>query len=171
MRVVDFASGKPWHRWTRSAAGTRPGSWVFSRVLPSLDRAAFRWSSGRWTVTSVLAGLPVVMLTTTGAKSGLPRTVPLLGYPVSDGIAVAASNFGNQQDPAWCHNLRRTPQAIAVVDGKTHTVVTQELTGEGLAEAWRSALAIYPGAANYQQRRGEEHPITVFVLREVPATE
>ena len=69
---------------SRWFAATRVGAWLFVRVLHRVDRLAFRLSRGRRTVTSVLSGLPVVMLTTTGARSGLARTVPVLGFPIDE---------------------------------------------------------------------------------------
>jgi F420H(2)-dependent quinone reductase len=72
---------------------------------------------GRTTFSSLIAGLPVVMLTTTGARSGLQRTLPLLGIPQDDSVVVIASNFGRSRDPGWYHNLRANPQAIEIYPG------------------------------------------------------
>ncbi|WP_167880631.1 nitroreductase/quinone reductase family protein [Nocardioides guangzhouensis] len=76
-----------------------------------IDRLVFRLSGGRRTASAIPSGLPVIMLTTTGARTGLPRTVPVLGFAVVDDIAVAPGNFGKAADPGWCHNLRREPRA------------------------------------------------------------
>ena len=62
----------------------------------------------------VLAGLPVIMVTTTGARSGLPRTMPLAGIPCGDDLAVVGSNFAQPSTPAWVHNLEADPQATVV---------------------------------------------------------
>src|SRR5947209_1572003 len=78
---------------------------------PHLDRPIHRLTRGRHTMGSLLSGLPVVMLTTTGARSGKPRTVPILGIPVQGGVAVIASNWGQQHHPSWYHNLRAHPEA------------------------------------------------------------
>jgi deazaflavin-dependent oxidoreductase (nitroreductase family) len=51
------------------------------------------------------SGIPAVIVTTTGAKSGRPRTVALLGVPHHDGVAVIASNYGSHEHPAWYYNL------------------------------------------------------------------
>ena len=144
-------------------AATRVGAWLFVRVLHRVDRLAFRLSRGRRTVTSVLSGLPVVMLTTTGARSGLARTVPVLGFPIDEDIAVAAGNFGRPRDPAWCLNLRREPHATIVVDGHRHQVVAEELTGAAREAVWQVGLRIYPGAAAYERRAGGR-TIGVFLL-------
>ena len=66
------------HGFVQKVASSRPGAWLYARTLHHVDRVVFKLSGGRATVTSALGGLPVVLLTTTGAKSGLPRTLPLL---------------------------------------------------------------------------------------------
>ena len=60
------------------------------------------------------AGLPSVILTATGAKSGKPRTVALLGIPHPDGVAVVAANYGDAKHPAWYHKLKANPAATVV---------------------------------------------------------
>jgi deazaflavin-dependent oxidoreductase (nitroreductase family) len=115
------------------------------------------------TVTSVVAGLPVVMLTTTGARTGRLHTVPVLGFRVEGGLVIAAGNFGQQQEPAWCLNLRRDPQARVVVDGRMRGVVAEELAGEVRAAAWGQCLAVYPGGAAYA-RRAAPRVIALFRL-------
>jgi deazaflavin-dependent oxidoreductase (nitroreductase family) len=137
---------------------------LFARVLHRLDRIAFRLSGGQRTVTSALSGLPVIMLTTTGARTGLRRTVPVLGFPINGDIAVAAGNFGRPQDPAWCLNLRRNPHARIVVDGHVREIVAEELAGELRETVWRHCLAIYPGGNAYAARAGTR-TIGLFLLR------
>jgi len=107
------------------------------------------------------------MLTTTGARTGLPRTVPVLGFPIGADLAVAAGNFGRPADPAWCTNLRTEHRARVVVHGHERRVVADELTGDARAEVWRRAVEIYPGAAAYQRRAGTR-TIGVFLLRPDP---
>lgn len=114
-------------------------------------------------MTETLSGLPVIMLTTTGARTGLPRTVPVLGIPVGGDIAVAAGNFGRAQDPAWCLNLRRQPHATVVDRGVPRRVVAEELAGAARDAVWQLGLQVYPGATRYAERaRGRT--IGVFLL-------
>jgi hypothetical protein len=84
-------------RLLRRFAASGAGSWFFARVLHHIDRPVFELTRGRRTFTSLLSGLPVVMLTTTGARSGRPRTVPLIGIPVDGTVAVIGSNFGQYE--------------------------------------------------------------------------
>ena len=74
--------------------------------LHRLDLLGHRIAPGRPALSAVLAGIPVGLLTTTGARSGQPRTVPLLAVPLDDGWGLIASRFGSEQPPAWYFNLR-----------------------------------------------------------------
>ena len=148
-------------RWIRWFAATTLGAWLLARVLHRLDRVAFGLSGGRRTVTAALSGLPVIMLTTTGARTGLPRTVPVPGFPIRDDIAVAAGNFGRPQDPGWCLNLRRNPHARIIVNGKVRQVVAD--AGQARDAVWRHCLTIYPGGTAYATHAGAR-TIGVFLL-------
>jgi deazaflavin-dependent oxidoreductase (nitroreductase family) len=64
---------------------------------------------GRHTLANLISGLPVVMLTTTGARTGRRHSVPVLGLPAAGGVAVVAANFGRETHPGWCFNLRAHP--------------------------------------------------------------
>lgn len=123
----------------------------------------YRITGGRHTLASLLSGLPVVMLTTTGARSGLPRSVPVLGLPTADGLVVIASNYGQQKHPAWYHNLRAHPEGRVTVDGTTHGFRAVEAQGDQRERIWQEGLGIYPGWSSYE-RRASSRRIAVFVL-------
>ncbi len=106
------------------------------------------------------------MLTTTGARSGQPRTVPVLGIPSPEGLSIIASNFGQDRQPGWYHNLRANPEADIVVDGARRRVRAVEATGERRARVWREGLLVYPGFDQYE-RRASRRRISVFVLEPV----
>lgn len=146
----------------RFAAGG-PGSWLFAHLAPHLDRRVHRLTRGRFTLASLVAGIPVVMLTTTGARSGQPRTVPVLGIPMGAGVAIIASNWGQSGHPAWYHNLRAHPDASVAIDGVRRSVHAVEAEGERRAEIWREGLRVYPGFGQYERRAAHRH-ISVFVL-------
>ena len=150
-------------RGLRRFAGSGPGSWLFARLLHRIDRPVYRMTGGRHTFASLVSGIPMVMLTTTGARSGRPRTVPLLGLPTSDGLAVIASNFGQHHHPAWYHNLRADPAAQAQIDGATRRFRAVEAEGERRARIWNEGLRVYPGWSQYE-RRAAHRDIAVFVL-------
>jgi deazaflavin-dependent oxidoreductase (nitroreductase family) len=124
----------------------------------------FRLTDGEHTLSSLLTGLPIIMLSTTGAKSGRVRTVPVLGLPDGDRIVVFASGYGQSaRFPAWYHNLRAEPEARATVNGTDLRVRAYEAQGEERDRLWREALEIYPGFADYQKRSGgQDIPVVVL---------
>jgi deazaflavin-dependent oxidoreductase (nitroreductase family) len=147
----------------RRVAGSRPGSWLFARVLHRIDRPVYRLTRGRHTFASLLSGIPVVMLTTTGTRSGQPRTVPVLGLPTTEGLAVIASNFGQQRHPAWYYNLRANPEGSVAVDGQSRRFRAVEAEGDRRRRIWEQGLRVYPGWSQYE-RRAANRRIAVFVL-------
>jgi deazaflavin-dependent oxidoreductase (nitroreductase family) len=162
---IFYDRANRFHKLVRRLAASGPGSRLFARIAPPLDRPIYRLTRGRHTLGSLLSGLPVVMLTTTGARSGKPRTVPILGIPVQDGVAVIASNWGQQHHPAWSHNLRAHPEAYVAIEGTSRRVRAVEADGEQRAEIWQEGLRVYPGFAEYE-RRAPHRRISVFVLEE-----
>jgi deazaflavin-dependent oxidoreductase (nitroreductase family) len=161
--VLAYAQANLAQRAVRRFASTRPGDWLFANVLRRLDGPVYRFSGGRHTAANLLSGLPVVHLTTTGARTGLARSVPILGLPTPDGLAVIASNFGRRRQPGWYHNLRAHPDAAVTVDGATSAVRAVEVTGAVRDRVWREGLAVFPGWSTYQHRAGGRD-IAVFVL-------
>jgi deazaflavin-dependent oxidoreductase (nitroreductase family) len=164
--ALAYDEANPVQRALRRFAASGPGSWLFARLLDRLDRPVYRVTDGRHTFASLVSGLPVVMLTTTGARSGRPRTVPLLGLPTADGMAVIASNFGQRSHPAWLHNLRANPDGELSVSGRVERVRAVEVTGERRDAIWRQGLAVYPGWAQYESRAAHR---TIHVLVLEPA--
>lgn len=163
---METRPGKPntFRKLARDLSATAPVSWVLSRTLHRADKLAFRFTKGKHTFSSLIAGLPITMLTTTGAKSWKARTVPILGLPDRDRIVVFASGYGqNSRPPAWYHNLRANPEATATVQGKVRRVRAYEADGEERNRLWREGLEIYPGFADYQKRVTGRH-IPVMVL-------
>ena len=147
----------------RRLAASGPGSAFFAHVLHRVDRPVFRLTRGRATVGSLVSGLPVVMLTTTGARSGRPRTVPLLGLPTPDGLAVIASNWGRDRPPAWDGNLRAEPSGSVAIGPHRRRVRAVEAEGERRERIWREGLEVYPGWSQYAARAGGRR-FTIYVL-------
>ncbi len=162
---IAFADANLLQRGVRRFAASGPGSWVFARAAHRLDRPLYRLSGGRHTVASAIAGLPILMLTTTGAKSGRRRTTPVLGLPTSEGLAVIASNFGQEHNPAWYYNLRKDPVVEIGVDEQVRTVRAVEVEDGRRQRIWQEGLRIYPGFSQYE-RRAAHRKIHVFVLED-----
>jgi deazaflavin-dependent oxidoreductase (nitroreductase family) len=158
-----FAGAKAPQRVMRTFAASGPGSWMFARVLHHIDKPIGRMTGGRRTLASLLSGLPVVFLTTTGARSGKPRTVPVLGLPTADGLAVIASNYGQVRHPGWYHNLLADPTGQVAVGGVTRRFRATIAKGETRERIWQQGLRIYPGWSQYE-RRASHRKITIFVL-------
>ena len=160
-----YARANVFQRAMRRFAASGPGAWLFAGVLHHVDRPVHRLTRGRATFGSVVSGLPVVMLTTTGARTGRPRTVPVLGLPTDDGLAVIASNWGRKRPPAWDHNLRANPAASIAIGGHTRRVRAVAVEGERRERIWRAGLEMYPGWSQYERRAGDRR-IPVYVLEQ-----
>lgn len=156
-----------WQRATHALTASGPGSRLAARVLPRLDKAVLRASGQRFTLSSLMIDVPVVMLTTVGARSGLPRTVPLLAFPEGAALIVIASSFGNTQHPAWYRNLRAQPAVQVALPGQpARPYRAREAQGEERARYWQRAARAYAGYERYRQRAGER-VIPVIVLEPV----
>jgi deazaflavin-dependent oxidoreductase (nitroreductase family) len=158
---MSYADANLVHRSTRRFAATRPGSWLFARTLHHADRVVYRASGGRTTCAALLSGLPVVMLTSTGAKSGRQTTVPLLGFEEGDAVILIASNYGQVHHPAWFYNLRAHPRARIAVRGRWREVVAEEVDGPERERYLAIAAVAYPGYRRYEQRAAPRR-ISVF---------
>ena len=97
----EVRSPNVFQRGIQTLGSTKPVAWLFQKTLYPMDRWLYRRSGGRVTVPGIIAGLPVVMLTTTGARSGEPRTMPLLGVPMGDSLAVLGTHYGQKPTPGW----------------------------------------------------------------------
>ena len=162
-----WTEANPAHRGLRRFAASGPGSWLLARVLDRLDRLTFRLTKGRHLASSLLSALPVAMVTTTGARSGQRRTVPLLALPTADGLAIIGSNYGRPRHPAWRHNLRANPDGAVEVEGRRWAFRAAEVEDERRARIWDAALRTYPGFSAYA-RRCAPRRISVFVLEPRP---
>ncbi len=151
----------------RKAAAGKPGSWLLARVLHRVDGLLARATGGRCSVTGLLAGLPVVFLTTTGARSGRPHTVPLVALASGDEVVVIASNWGRKSHPSWYVNLRSFPEAVVSVGGRSGVYTAAEVHGARREALWQRAIGLYPGFRTYAHRAGDRR-IPVVVLKRKP---
>ena len=143
----------------RLAGRTRGFAWAGSHVLPTLDRPFRR---RRRSATSLGTDFPLCYLTTTGRRSGEPRTAALLYVADGDKAVVIASNFGRCNHPAWSLNLLAQPVATLTVDGIPRGVSARLATPEERERYWQEALRFWPGYDGYRRRAGRE--IRLFVL-------
>lgn len=165
VRSYDEASAL--QRVLRRFSASAPGSWVLRRTLHHLDGAVHRISGHRITVAGSVVGIPTAMLTTTGARTGRRRTVPVLAVAVPGGWGLVGSSFGQEHHPGWYHNLRANPNAVLEVDGQRIEVVARQVQGSERDAVREAALRIYPGYVVYEQR-ASHRDLGYFVLRPGP---
>jgi deazaflavin-dependent oxidoreductase (nitroreductase family) len=145
------------HRAVRRAAASPPLAWLSIRFLHHIDRATFRLTRRRSMFSAWVSGLPVVMLTTRGRRTGRTRTLPVLALPDGDRLIVIASNFGQPRHPAWYHNLRAHPRAVVAVGGVSDEYEAHELTGEERDRYFRYGVEANPGWIQYRRRAAGRH--------------
>jgi deazaflavin-dependent oxidoreductase (nitroreductase family) len=156
-----------WQSLIRRLSMTRGVIWLSKHLLPHLDRGLLRLTNNRYSVMEILTGLPTVTLTTIGAKSGRPRTVPLVGMEDGEKVILIASNFGQARFPAWYHNLRANPNATVMLRGKEAPYVAREASPAEWERYWSMAVDLYPGYANYRKTAADRHiPIMILTPKE-----
>lgn len=130
--------------------------------------AEFRAHAGH--VATAGFGDSLILLHTTGARTGAARVTPVMALPAADeGWFVAASKAGAPDEPGWAHNLRAHPEIIVETGGGDVAARAVELHGADRDAAWRSFLAASPGFADYERRT--TRVIAVFQLvRAAPAS-
>ncbi len=152
------------HRIARKLFSVKPVVWLLSHTAHLIDRFFISVTDGRVSAAGTLAGVPVISLTTTGAKSGQPRTIPLLGIPDGDNIVLIASNWGQGHHPAWYYNIRANPAVQVALNGRTTPYMAYEAQGEERQRCWQMAVQIYPGYEAYKKwTNGREIPVLVLV--------
>jgi deazaflavin-dependent oxidoreductase (nitroreductase family) len=133
-------------------AATRAGAWFFARTLDHIDRALLRFSRGQLSVPGIVAGLPVLTVTTTGARSGQRRSAPLVGVPAGNDIAVIGTSFGQPRTPGWYYNMRADPAVEVTYRDKTVQAIAREAGEEEKQAIWDHAKTIYLGYQVYASR-------------------
>ena len=134
------------------------------KLLPQIvfvDKLIQGGTRGKLTILDV-AGLPNLMLTVTGRKSGLPRSTPLLCVPYGDAILIAGSYFGGPKEPLWVKNVEANPDVTVRFRGETSQLRARLLEGDDRAKAWQAMLKTWPNFAKYEQRT--DRHIKVFEL-------
>ncbi len=120
----------------------------------------FRANNGK--VGGPFEGANMVLLHTTGAKSGQPRVNPVVYRPVGDDLAVFASAAGAHSHPAWFHNLKADPEVTIELGGETLTAVAREATGAERDEIWEAQKADAPGFAEYEAKTDRTIPVVLL---------
>lgn len=130
------------------------------RMVGKLNVPVYRLSRGR--IGGKVGKGPVMLLTTTGRKSGEPRTAPVLYLADGERYVVINTNAGNTKTPAWSLNLRANPEAEVEVRGKRTEVRARIAEGEERADLWRRHMEQYSGWDFYESKLDREP--SIFVL-------
>lgn len=128
--------------------------------MPRLDRAMSRLTRGRLVPSNLM--VPTLILTHTGAKSGLERHTPLATLVVGKVFYITGSNYGGERHPAWSGNLLKTPSASVTFHGRVVPVTAHALTDDERAAIWPQLVAFWPVYDRYVEKSGRE--LRVFRL-------
>jgi deazaflavin-dependent oxidoreductase (nitroreductase family) len=147
-------------RLVQKVAGSRAFARIGPSFAPRMDRLVYKLSGGR--IMASRGILPMIMLTATGAKSGLPRSTPLAAVPLDGDFIVVGSNFGQESHPAWSANLIAHPDAMVAFEGDEYPVHAHLLTAAEKAEIWPRITEMWPLFDTYVERSGRD--LRVFRL-------
>jgi deazaflavin-dependent oxidoreductase (nitroreductase family) len=136
-------------------------SLIKSQTIYRLHGRLYRLSGGR--IGATIRGIPVLLLTTTGRKTGLPRTRTLMYLRDGDDYVIVASNAGLDKPPAWWFNLKATPRVSVQVGSRELKAVAQIAGPAEHARLWQELVELNPFYAAYQGRT--DRVLDVVVLR------
>jgi len=138
-----------------------PAQWVRDQV------AEYEASGGQRANTLRDTGLPVVIVTTRGNKSGKIRKMALMRVEHDGQYALVASMGGAPKNPVWYYNLKADPDAVLLQDGPApFKVEVRELDGDERAQWWDRAVAAYPPYAEYQLKTSRKIPVLLATRRD-----
>jgi len=142
-----------------SAVRRKVRRWAI-RALSEVHLAAYRLSRGR--VLGSVVGMPVLLLTTTGRRSGKARTTPLTFFRDGTDLVVIASNGGADKAPAWSLNLQQTPHAVVEIGTDKLAVTARAASEQERERLWVVVTAAYAGYARYQERTTRRIPVVLL---------
>ena len=111
-------------------------------------------------------GRPLLLLTTTGARSGQRRTTPMMYIPYGDRLLVIASNVGAPTHPAWYHNLVAHPEVTVEVGTETFNATAAVTEGSERQQLWSRIVELYPFFAEHQAKTPRQIPVIALSRRE-----
>ncbi len=137
-----------YQRALRAISTTEVFRWITSRILTPLD---LRLRNTRFAPSKIGSAVPLCYLTTTGATSGEPRTVPLLYLRDGASVLVAATNFGKERHPGWSFNLDKNPRAEIEIDGQSTPVVAHRVPHDAMVDYWPRFAEMWPAYDTYRE--------------------
>ncbi len=148
----------PSNRFYSRLSMRMPDSWL--KATGKLNVPVYRFSRGR--LMNTVGTGPVLLLTSTGRRSGQKRTAPVLYLKDGERFVVVGSNAGNARAPAWSYNLKANPDAEIEIRGDRRPVRARVAEGEERAALWRKVNEMYEGFDDYDAKTARD--IGVFVL-------
>ncbi len=130
------------------------------KTVGAVHRAVYRAGGGR--IGGRVWGLSILLLTTTGRKTGKSRTTPLCFLPDGPNLVVVASNGGQERFPAWWLNLLEQPHATVEVGRSRRAVVARPASPEERSRLWAEITTIAPGYLGYERRAPREIPLAIL---------
>ncbi len=152
-------SDRAWARFSNSL-GVRGLRWTGKLNVP-----VYRLSGGR--VGGKVGRAPVLLLTTTGRRSGQQRTTPVVYLAAGEDVVLIDTNAGNERLPAWSHNLDAHPEAEVEVGRRRRPVRARRAEGDERVELWRAHNVQYAGFDDYDVKLAREP--SVWVLEPIGA--
>lgn len=134
----------------------------FAPRIHMLDNLLLQITGGRFAAAEIL-GWNIIQITTTGAKTGQPRSIPLVGIFDGERIALIGTSFGRERNPGWYHNLKAHPQCLVFFKGKTREYLAREAEGSEYEKYFQMAVDQYAGYQLYRKHAAHRH-IPVMVL-------
>lgn len=135
-----------------------------AKTVNTLHRSIFKATNGR--LGGRVAGMPALILTTTGRKSGATRTT-MLTAPIVDAdlVVLVASYGGDDREPAWSLNLRANPDVEITMDGRSRPMRARIASADEKATLWPRVTSTYKGYAGYQTKTSREIPLVILEPR------
>ena len=133
---------------------------IFFKLIMAIQVGLYRLTGGK--LGGKFMGFNVLLLTTTGRKSGKARTVPLGRFDRPGGYVIVASNGGQPTHPAWYFNLKGNPQVTIQVLDRVMPATAEVLTGQERAQAWQQVITTAPHYANYEKMTSREIPLILL---------
>jgi len=145
----------------------KPYVGMIIKTMSKVHLAVYRWTGGllgsKWRVGSAFPwGIPVLLLTTTGRKSALPRTLPLLFIEDRDNIIIVASKGGLPTEPLWYNNLIANPECEVRIKRRKMKVIARTASPEEREALWPKLVAHYPDFASYETWTDRIIPVVIL---------
>lgn len=163
-RVDPRARPAGWKRGMQRLVATRPGAALHRMIAARLDAPIMKATRGR--VSLAMGAVPVVVLTSTGARSGRRRETLVLYFTDGDDVILMASNYGGARHPGWYHNLLAHPECELHIGPRGGSFVARETEGAERDRLYALAVDLNPGYAKYAQQTDGIR--TIRVLRLTP---